>query len=683
MEIQPAYAYDAENGGRVPVFKPTIEEFQDFNAFVTAISKYGKETGIVKIIPPKEWSGVLPDLTERLQRERIKHPIEQVFSGSKGIYRQDNLEMKKSYTLKQWRKICESPEHRPPRRNNQQQKQLPTPPQKKRKLEAQHSEKTKATNNNETEVLSGPNNNDKGHPVVKKTNFDYRIHNQVLYTDEYCKELERDYWRNLPFNSSFYGADMIGSLFDPKITKTWNVNQLDNLLNRINVSIPGVNRAYLYFGMWKATFAWHVEDMDLYSINYIHFGAPKQWYAIPPPYGKKFENVMRGYFQPEFQACREYLRHKQFIVKPSILAENNIPVNYLVQREGEFVITFPYGYHAGYNLDYNCAESVNFALQDWVPIGKKAGSCRCQNDSVKIDVASFFEDLAPRESTPPKPRKRLILLPSPPSEKRKSESKKHKHIESSDYYEYPGSPSPEYMGPDSPRHHSEDEDYLEEDNSRKFLESVKKPMLRIVHRTQKIQCMLCPIEGGQLFRTQDDGFAHALCASFVPETHIAPIDDMGTERVIGIHKIPQARWNLKCEICKTKNGACIQCIHGKCVKAFHPYCAHKANFHLQQRITLNGEFLYEGFCKLHDPRLLLEKKRKIAELSALVQINRDVWAKTYGSYYKGKIIEKDEETQKCKIMFRDGYARTISWTLLHFTDPTKIEETDRQPEVAT
>jgi GATA zinc finger len=89
-------------------------------------------------------------------------------------------------------------------------------------------------------------------------NFDYRISNSSEYTVERCKELERIYWKTVTFNNPMYGADMPGSLFDDR-TDVWNVAKLDNLLCRIGKTIPGVNSAYLYLGMWKATFSWHVE----------------------------------------------------------------------------------------------------------------------------------------------------------------------------------------------------------------------------------------------------------------------------------------------------------------------------------------------------------------------------------------------------------------------------------------
>lgn len=95
----------------------------------------------------------------------------------------------------------------------------------------------------------------------------------------------------------------LGSLFTDKTT-SWNVAHLPSTLSRIlpasSKGLPGVNTPYLYFGMWRATFAWHVEDMDLFSINYIHFGAPKFWYAIPQGRAGAMEQTMRGMFTKDF-----------------------------------------------------------------------------------------------------------------------------------------------------------------------------------------------------------------------------------------------------------------------------------------------------------------------------------------------------------------------------------------------
>ena len=123
--------------------------------------------------------------------------------------------------------------------------------------------------------------------------FDYRIDNQEEWTTERVQELETAYWRSLNFNNPMYGADMPGSLFDDS-TKDWNVAKLENLLDVLGQNVPGVNTAYLYLGMWKASFAWHLEDVDLYSINYIHFGAPKQWYSISQEDARRFESAMRS-----------------------------------------------------------------------------------------------------------------------------------------------------------------------------------------------------------------------------------------------------------------------------------------------------------------------------------------------------------------------------------------------------
>ena len=95
-------------------------------------------------------------------------------------------------------------------------------------------------------------------------------------------EVERKYWKNVSIRPPLYGADIHGSLFD-KTCKGWNLRNLDTMLSQMLLKaghdLPGVTSPYLYFGTWRSTFAWHVEDMDLYSVNYLHYGANKHWWV--------------------------------------------------------------------------------------------------------------------------------------------------------------------------------------------------------------------------------------------------------------------------------------------------------------------------------------------------------------------------------------------------------------------
>ena len=191
---------------------------------------------------------------------------------------------------------------------------------------------------------------------------------------------------------------MKGSITDPSC-RSWNINRLESILDYVEkdygVEINGVNTAYLYFGSWKTTFAWHTEDMDLHSINYLHFGAAKFWYTIPPQYRRRFERLADGLFPNLKKDCPAYLRHKMCLISPNILRQNSIPYNKVVQHEGEFMITFPCGYHAGFNTGYNCAESTNFATPRWVEYGKRASRCFCKPDTVNISMDCFVKRFQP------------------------------------------------------------------------------------------------------------------------------------------------------------------------------------------------------------------------------------------------------------------------------------------------
>jgi hypothetical protein len=378
--------------------------------------------------------------------------------------------------------------------------------------------------------------------------FDYRIHDNEQYTEERCEELETAYWKSLMYNNPMYGADMPGSLFDEDRTSSWNVAKLPNLLDVIGQKVPGVNTAYLYLGMWKSTFAWHLEDMDLYSINYIHFGAPKQWYSISQEDAPRFEQAMRNIWQSDAKNCDQFLRHKTYLVSPSLLkSQYGITVNRMVHYEGEFVITYPYGYHSGYNIGYNCAESVNFATEKWLDYGRIAKKCNCESDSVWIDVDEIERKLR-GESTP-----------------------EYYDDFESDMEEVEG--ASELLTP--PR--SVPEKTSTRGRKRK-IDGVVPKGKRVkgdAATPKRTPCLLCPndLEYEDLLPTEDGkAQAHRRCASYIEEASVLR-DESGKEVVCDTDKIPKARMGLKCLYCREVRGACFQCNFGKCTRAYHPTCA--------------------------------------------------------------------------------------------------------------
>lgn len=155
-------------------------------------------------------------------------------------------------------------------------------------------------------------------------------------------------------------------------------------------------------------FCWHKEDLDLYSINYLHFGKPKIWYCIPEQDSEKFERYCQFQFNSQYEQCHEFLRHKSIQISPTILKSAGIKFDTAVHNPGEFIIIFSGCYHMGFNSGFNCAEAVNFALEKWVDIGIKAKRCKCDGDTVQIDMDAFRSNLEERREKNKPCKKRKI-----------------------------------------------------------------------------------------------------------------------------------------------------------------------------------------------------------------------------------------------------------------------------------
>lgn len=543
LVVEPAYY---SNG--VPVFEPTMDQFRDFYLYNKAINPYGMKSGIVKVVPPPEWTSLLKGTynEENLLQVKIRNPIVQninVTAGYLGVFSLQNVERQRSYNIFQWKELLKKHNHSPPARRKSRGRgsSLPAPDEK---VETKEEDRARTSKGGSTREIAD-----------KLLDADFNI-DASDFTPERCSELEAAYWKSVGYSEPMYGADMLGSLFLDRTT-SWNVAHLPNVLDLMEEKIPGVNDAYLYAGLWKATFSWHLEDQDLYSINYLHFGAPKQWYSIPQEESGKFYDLMKEIFNEDYKNCHEFLRHKTFMASPQFLQKHGITCNSVVHHQGEFMITYPYGYHSGYNLGYNLAESVNFALDDWFPFAEKTQKCECISDSVGINYKQIYCKFKgiPYTSEQPEPVEKQEVVTREVEE-----------------HHTPKKPSP-----------------------RKREKKVE----------PKSQCVLCPntlpedlltyhefeLLGADNTGGADSKHAHRICAQqFKDQLNIHG------KKVNGLLSISKAQRGLKCQVCHVPNltlggdlkGACFQCSHKKCTRAFHATCA-----------ISGGVVMDPALCKMH------------------------------------------------------------------------------------
>ncbi len=704
---------------------------------MTAVDKWGMQSGIIKIIPPSEWVAAQPRLDEAIKTIRVKEPIIQDIAGQNGMYRQTNIVQQRSYNLPEWRELCNKSHHQPPakrgeRRPNQAQAKPVRSTTKSKgrssatgsKRKSARTSKAKAVNNaveeeeeaegtpdrlptpvspsmkeeddnesvafeqdepeapvvrrmggrqamaiqpKEISISARRKNNKRETAVIDEAvfkDFQYELDGEP-FTQERCDELERNYWKTLTYASPLYGADMPGSLFDDRTT-SWNLGKLPNLLDVLGTKIPGVNTAYLYLGMWKATFAWHLEDVDLYSINYLHFGAPKQWYSISQRDARKFEQAMASIWPTDAKACDQFLRHKTFLISPStLLAQHGIRVNKIVHHPGEFVVTYPYGYHSGYNLGYNCAEAVNFALDSWIEYARCAKRCDCSDaqDSVWINIRDIERKLRGEDTD----------IEETDEEDEEDEEDDENEVDDS------GLPSP-------PQSNGETKTKAPQKKRKRPVndkgEKVSGKKIRIKGSPEG-PCILCPhdIPSEPLLLTDDGKKVHRICAQYIPETRIDPGEKPGDpEVVMDYEHIPKARLELKCNYCHSKKGACFQCSQKKCARAYHATCAAAAGVFVEEgEVPHFGENGIEykkwdfGFsCRFH--RVKRDKKldgdalgddKRIMKAASELKVGTVCQLQFYrGDIFAGVVVENRMSEQMLLVDIIPRLKRCVE---LHFT----------------
>jgi len=379
-----------------PTFYPSVEDFSgDPLLYLEKIRPVAEKYGICKIVPPKGWNppfALNVDCSKKFQtKDQSIHRLQEGISFGDG----------EDYTVKEYQKMASDwskewkNKHYPEPSNPNQVESKPSIPGSLQDGTSENQSSAASLSSSVEEpkkksTLGGNTPRSKMTPENLERDYWDIVETQRHDIDvDYGNDVDTSEW-----GSGFPISDRGRSVTSPNFQDGqpnedfpepsfgtqeyyketyWNLNNIPNsknsVLRHLKVGINGINVPWLYFGCLFSTFCWHNEDNYMYSINYHHKGAPKQWYGVP---GTKqdadgVERVFKSYLSMKMRDVPDLLHHITTSFSPRLLGQEGVRVCKLLQNSGEFIVTFPRAFHGGFSLGPNCGEAVNFALQDWIP----------------------------------------------------------------------------------------------------------------------------------------------------------------------------------------------------------------------------------------------------------------------------------------------------------------------------
>lgn len=308
MQKRPSYV----NMPYAPTYHPTKEEFAEPLTYIAKIKEEAEQFGICKIVPPKGWQppcGLSADVCSR----RFPTRLQKLHKLQEGAPFPDG----ENYTLPEYKAMADKfksenfPHLTDTKENVENAKQMlrdSSIPEKQIEEMSDHHVLALALEKEYWNIVETPQEvtveygNDQdtqefGSGFLKRPEVEeyqaqatgtkrnrYGGKTKAMEDNEYIVAGNSD--RNAVSKNPL--ADGLTERVDPDFENPefyrrtgWNLNNLPHvegsLLRYLSDGVNGVNVPWLYLGMMFATFAWHVEDNFLYSINYMHFGSSKQW----------------------------------------------------------------------------------------------------------------------------------------------------------------------------------------------------------------------------------------------------------------------------------------------------------------------------------------------------------------------------------------------------------------------